>query len=917
MKKTLIIIIVLFLTNPLTTQILAQQPQIYSDYALAEKIYLQTDGLVYTSDQKIWFKGVVVHGSDLTPTQLSGVLYVDLINAYEEIVESKILKLEAGIGNGSFKLNTKMAPGKYQIRAYTNWNLNFGDNFTFKQYVDIYPPSDSLLEADVISDLQVLEVDGIKKVSGEINVSRLDSLHRGKVQLYVNTPTKKDSFLIKRNRDSEFLFEYPLEEDAEVISFTAISNNGQRTMENVLLDDKRMDVQFFPEGGSLVHGVVSKVGFKAIDAAGLGKEVTGKIYNSDNEFITEFSSNDLGMGLFPFEPYYNHTYYALINGQKFKFPAVQKEGTVMALKKSGDKIILEAFTSSDHNDLQLDVKAKGIIQKQMKLKPENGRLRVVLKSEDFVEGILNFRLIDAKTPLASRSYFNLKSGNRFNAQLSSIQASYKQREKGAISIELPDYDMYNNGANASLLILNKEELGEIQGSRSNILTHLLLTSELKGTIEDPMRYFDESNKNAWQDIEALMLTQGWSRYKYKKTLNLDQASLKYQPEPGLMVRGNLTGDRKGKRAKENIGLTLATFGSESAILNQTSNNEGEFAFQVPDEYGEQMKVLIQTSKKGKQRTFNIHLDEHDKPEIDFNQMQSVARLNSEVEKLVDKHQERKLIEDAWRVERGTRDLGEVVVEDYELTPNREKVMERFGMPETVVEGDEIRSRIDGKNYGLYGVLMREFPEEVRIDRIPIFTESGQGWSKPIISETIARATVNGDEITLVVVDGIPVRFIEYRFLENMPVDEIKSLEIIRQPDNFEELFFELIGRASIPFVFMNYSIISIHTYAGKGLVGLKSTPGMFTGSIPVYSIEEEFYAPKYENLTKRDWLKPDRRALIHWEPNVNFHSDGKAEVEFYNTDNLGEMLVVLEVISDDGRIAYKTTTFEVQEQKDQ
>ena len=70
---------------------------------VAEKVYLQLDNKVYTTDQAIWFKAVVANAAYHTPTQLSAVLYVELIDDHENIVERKLVKLERGIGEGFFQ----------------------------------------------------------------------------------------------------------------------------------------------------------------------------------------------------------------------------------------------------------------------------------------------------------------------------------------------------------------------------------------------------------------------------------------------------------------------------------------------------------------------------------------------------------------------------------------------------------------------------------------------------------------------------------------------------------------------------------------------------------------------------------------------------------------------------------------------
>ncbi len=134
----------------------SQNNQIYSFGYEPEKIYLQLDGKVYTTDKTIWFKAIVTSASDHILTKLSGVLYVELIDPGEKILEKKLIKLDNGIGNGFFDLNQSYSEGSYLIRAYTEWNKNFGTDFYFHEYVQVFASS-AKAKADPISNITLIE----------------------------------------------------------------------------------------------------------------------------------------------------------------------------------------------------------------------------------------------------------------------------------------------------------------------------------------------------------------------------------------------------------------------------------------------------------------------------------------------------------------------------------------------------------------------------------------------------------------------------------------------------------------------------------------------------------------------------------------------------------------------------------------
>ena len=133
------LLMVIFFTSFLNAQIINNitKPSL-TKYSLAEKIYLQIDNTIYQTDATIWFKAVVSKSFDNSLSDLSGIIYVELIDFNETIIETKTLKLNQGTSSGSFDLQGSFKTGKYVLRAYTHWNRNFKDDFIFSQPIDVF-----------------------------------------------------------------------------------------------------------------------------------------------------------------------------------------------------------------------------------------------------------------------------------------------------------------------------------------------------------------------------------------------------------------------------------------------------------------------------------------------------------------------------------------------------------------------------------------------------------------------------------------------------------------------------------------------------------------------------------------------------------------------------------------------------------
>ncbi|TVQ65877.1 MAG: carboxypeptidase regulatory-like domain-containing protein [Balneolaceae bacterium] len=104
-----------------------------------ERIYLHTDRQWYLFGDRIWFSAYVVAGSYRFPSQISSLLYVELIEPDGTMAERVPVKLTGGFGSGSLTFaNAKENPGIYTIRAYTAWSLNFGASYEFTSDITVY-----------------------------------------------------------------------------------------------------------------------------------------------------------------------------------------------------------------------------------------------------------------------------------------------------------------------------------------------------------------------------------------------------------------------------------------------------------------------------------------------------------------------------------------------------------------------------------------------------------------------------------------------------------------------------------------------------------------------------------------------------------------------------------------------------------
>lgn len=105
--------------------------------ALLEKPYVTTDKPYYYPSDAILFKAFFNYISPVYRDSLSHVMHVQLIDASQKIIQSKLFPVLAGSSIGDLALSNSIKPGDYTLRVYTRWMLNFDKKIIFTKPIKI------------------------------------------------------------------------------------------------------------------------------------------------------------------------------------------------------------------------------------------------------------------------------------------------------------------------------------------------------------------------------------------------------------------------------------------------------------------------------------------------------------------------------------------------------------------------------------------------------------------------------------------------------------------------------------------------------------------------------------------------------------------------------------------------------------
>jgi hypothetical protein len=657
----------------------------------------------------------------------------------------------------------------------------------------------------------------------------------------------------------------------------------------------------------LVNELKSKLAFKATDFNGKGVKVSGEIIDKAGNQINTFKSNALGMGFIYLKADMNKQLYGKItaaNGTIYKYPLPKPvaSGYVMSVINTGKLVNVNVTTNlSANTPLFLNIKNRGVLLDQLKLDRKEEGYRAMLQASSLPEGIVKMTLLNAqKHPICERLMFNMvKEGQQNPLTISSIKKAYNQREKTTLNISSEEE------TKASVLVLNKDKLGGMHKTRPTILSYFLLNSELKGTIETPQYYFKDTNKTRLRDLDILMLTQGWRSYKFNKSAI---GNFKFKPEKGLNISGTV-GEMLNpkKRNKKPLELTLMAFGGGVNVFSKEVDSTSRFSFNLSDIYANEVEYVIQTKNhKNKQKNYTINIDK--KPPLDIHYLEREDK--QAVDTIIKAHYKSQEVfrqtDQGFQLAEGTITLDEVELSGYKMTLERQAMADLHGLPDVVIDEEELHEEIKSWSYGLYSVLLFSFPEDIEITRVKLNPEN---------LSTNMFARVHGTDYTYYIIDGKPIHKDFYYLLESLPTKEIKSVEILRNPKNKSKYFYNVGRNPKVESPGFD-AFISIYTYNGRGLFGIQPTKGIYKKKINGFVPAKEFYVPKYDDIQPDDWQLPDLRSVVYWEPNLNIDANKEATLEFYNGDDIGNMLIIVESINEKGQLGYKEFTYTVNEQKE-
>lgn len=447
-----------------------------------EKVYLHTDNSNYFIGDTLWYKAYVVKAGDLTPTDMSRVLYVELVSPEGFVVNRQtVIVAPDGHSCGDIPLDQLPYSGYYELRAYTRWMLNF--DVTEHHYNRIY--REEFYNRQMASDF----------------FREYNTVWSRVVPVY-EKPWKAGDYTL---RDMQ-----------------------PRPRQRAVKPPKpSLTVTFYPEGGSRVAGSRQRIAFEAINEQGEGVNVTGTI---GGQTIT---ADYQGRGRFTIDDTAPRQASFTYQGKRYTFDLPQAQATGVALTLDNERAQVQV-TGQNAPTLYAIMLCRGVLKDYGMLHPDDhGQASFTIDTTKLPTGVCDLSVITAQgKPLASRLFFvNHHDFDRPAIHLSGLKEAYAPYECINLQVEAPQ------GVSHVSLAVVDTTADETTYDTGNMLTDLLLTSDVRGFIPQPSYYFERDDSLHRARLDLLLMVQGWRRYDVADLLSAQPH--RYQPETALTVDGQV------------------------------------------------------------------------------------------------------------------------------------------------------------------------------------------------------------------------------------------------------------------------------------------------------------------------------------------------------------------------------------------
>lgn len=669
--------------------------------------------------------------------------------------------------------------------------------------------------------------------------------------------------------------------------------------------DPKLFIDFFPEGGNFITGVSNTIAFKATNEFGWPGIVHGSVFSSKRGKILDLNVVHDGMGFFELEPSAGETFYLMADTdpehkkqldptekpvqQKYNLPVPSDKGTAVSIIPHPEGSYFEVHTAGDDVNLK-PAYMLGQMQHRVVFRQDFAQTKTewqgVLNTRKLHSGIMQITIFNANgLPLAERLVFVQNKEYIQSAALLTDTVAFSRMARNRFRFAIDDTVQ----GNVSIAITDAD-YEQLPNRQESIFSSLLLTSDLKGSVNDPGWYFRNEGDSVTTAADLLMMTNGWRRFKWTELAQKVSSPLPYSDPAYITLSGRafLRGTKKPLVSRPLI-LLLTSGGHLMNTQTVFSDEKGYFKSDSLIFYGAARAFIIEP-KNRKSNYIEVEIDSSMKvsyvlPVTSNLSSSSASPLTPYMRKQLDMDYNAILKAEGLMLEG-------VTVQSVTKSPTQ--IVEEHYTAGAFETDAFVEKKIDLINTS--DLLLQDNIFEYLKSRVPGLVVADPDYSKtpnidPQYDETKYRLYYR--QMPSVSGRGNPPMAIYLNEVETDP-------EVVGAIPVSEIAFIKIFSAFTMATGGGQGGAIAIYT---KKDLDMPNTSKGNIFSTTGFSVIKEFYAPEYKEIPNPLFSKPDNRITLDWRPNIFFNAIGpRIPFSFYNNDRTKKFRVVIEGMTTTGKL---------------
>jgi len=753
--------------------------------------------------------------------------------------------------------STHYQPEKIYIQ-FDKSLYNTGETIWFKAYI---------LNGTELSDLSKNFYVDFFDAKGNLLQHFITPVYQSSAKGQFDIPVKYDGSVIHIKAYTQWMLNFD-----SSFNYTKDIVVAQTKIPKQAVTEPVTSLSLFPEGGDLVEGLSSRVGFLAVNQWGYPVTVRGSILNKKGASVDSFLSQHDGMGSFDLDVQPNEQYtlqWIDQYGKTYtsKLPEAKQKGIVMRVQSINQKALVEinrtlqAEESLDRVFIVATFDQQLIYRSKLNLVDKTAGIAQI-PTGTLPSGILQITVFNANwVPVAERVVFINNHTHEFITDLNAGIKSLERKGRNVFEISVPD----SIPCNLSVAVTD----ADIPASRYNIISQLLLSDDIKGYIHEPAYYFENESDSTAHHLDLVMLTHGWRKFNWKEAFSGTGPMLNYKKDSDyIRLEGKVFVPSNLKiPSDQQIFLILQTKDSSKQSLILPVKQDGSFRqpgvffydtlhiyyrFLGAQKLENRSELTIKNGllpplKNGLTDHYRLPLLWTASDSLNMERMKYFAIKQAELEKLMK-----------------STTLKDVVVESKIKRPV--DILDQKYTSGLFAGGDAYQFDVNNdtraqSSFSVFNYLQGYVPG-LQI------SQGGGGMSEWQLSWRGGTPSLFLDEMPT-----------DINMAGNIPMSDIAYIKVFRPP------FFGAFGGGS-------GGAISIYTKKGSDI---KPTPGrgLSYKLLEGYTAFKQFYSPDYSSPAKT--FKPDTRTTLFWQPYILTDAHNrKATIEFYNNDISKKLRIIIE-----------------------